>query len=66
MAPFILTRDRIQAQVVGAGYPSLPTYTLEEFYDQKYKDTQPPKDRLGLFNLMFYKDLLLNEVHFCG
>ena len=45
MAPFILTRDRLQTQVIGAGYPSLPTYTLEEFYEQKYKDTQPVIDR---------------------
>ena len=45
MAPFILTRDRLQAQVIGAGYPSLPTYTLEEFYEQKYKDTQPAVNR---------------------
>ena len=48
MAPFILTRDRLQAQVIGAGYPSLPTYTLEEFYEQKYKDTQPVVNRLVL------------------
>ncbi len=42
MAPFILTRDKLQAQVIGAGYPSVPTYTLEEFYEQRYKDVQPP------------------------
>ena len=48
MIPFIITRDQIQAQVVGAGYPSLPTYTLEEFYEQKYKDAQPPADRFVL------------------
>lgn len=32
--PYILTRDKVQAQVFGAGYPSLPVYTVEEFYDQ--------------------------------
>ena len=32
--PFIITRDAIQARVFGAGYPSLPVYSIEEFYDQ--------------------------------
>ena len=41
MAPFILTRDKLQATVIGAGYPSVPTYTVEEFYEQRYKDLQP-------------------------
>jgi len=31
--PFILTRSEVQARVLGAGYPSLPTYTVEQFYD---------------------------------
>ncbi|XP_071787868.1 immunoglobulin-binding protein 1-like [Asterias amurensis] len=35
MKPFILTRDAIQAQVFGAGYPSVPTMTLEEFYQKE-------------------------------
>lgn len=30
---FILTRDKMQAQVFGAGYPSLPSMTVEEYYD---------------------------------
>ena len=68
MAPFILTRDRLQAQVIGAGYPSLPTYTLEEFYEQKYKDTQPVIDRSVLnqickgivkFSGLFFAGMLL-------
>ncbi len=33
--PFIITRNRLEKQVFGAGYPSLPTYTVEEFYDQQ-------------------------------
>ncbi|RNA00204.1 immunoglobulin-binding 1 [Brachionus plicatilis] len=32
--PYIITRDAIQAQVFGAGYPSVPVYSIEEFYDQ--------------------------------
>ncbi|KAF6779377.1 hypothetical protein AHF37_01013 [Paragonimus kellicotti] len=30
MKPFIITRDAIQAAVFGAGYPSLPTMSLDE------------------------------------
>lgn len=36
--PFIITKDQLQKQVIGAGYPSLPTMTVEEFYEQKVKD----------------------------
>ena len=31
--PFIITRDAIQAKVFGAGYPSVPVYSIEQFYD---------------------------------
>jgi len=33
--PFILTRDALQKQVFGMGYPSLPTMTVEEWYDEQ-------------------------------
>lgn len=33
--PFIITKDALQAKVFGMGYPSLPVYSIEEFYDQK-------------------------------
>lgn len=33
MQPFILTRDALQAKVFGAGYPSLPTMTVDEWYE---------------------------------
>ncbi|XP_075691774.1 immunoglobulin-binding protein 1 [Rhinoderma darwinii] len=34
MKPFILTRDALQAKVYGAGYPSLPTMTVDDWYEQ--------------------------------
>ncbi|KAJ8266479.1 hypothetical protein GJAV_G00130880 [Gymnothorax javanicus] len=34
MKPFILTKDAVQARVFGAGYPSLPTMTVDDWYDQ--------------------------------
>ncbi|XP_029463132.1 immunoglobulin-binding protein 1 isoform X2 [Rhinatrema bivittatum] len=34
MRPFILTRDTAQAKVFGAGYPSLPTMTVDDWYSQ--------------------------------
>ncbi|KAG8144345.1 hypothetical protein E2320_012870 [Naja naja] len=35
--PFILTRDAAQAKVFGAGYPSLATMTVDEWYEQHQK-----------------------------
>nr|CAB3255442.1 immunoglobulin-binding protein 1 [Phallusia mammillata] len=35
MKPFILTKDKLQASVFGAGYPSVPTVTLEEYFEQE-------------------------------
>ncbi|KFP73908.1 Immunoglobulin-binding protein 1, partial [Acanthisitta chloris] len=33
--PFILTRDAAQARVFGAGYPGLPTMTVNDWYEQR-------------------------------
>ncbi|XP_059339224.1 immunoglobulin-binding protein 1 isoform X1 [Ammospiza nelsoni] len=35
--PFILTRDAAQARVFGAGYPGLPTMTVDDWYEQRRK-----------------------------
>ncbi|XP_063169416.1 immunoglobulin-binding protein 1 isoform X2 [Candoia aspera] len=35
--PFILTRDAAQAKVFGAGYPSLATMTVDEWFEQHQK-----------------------------
>lgn len=32
--PYIITKDAVQAKVFGYGYPSVPVYSIEEFYDQ--------------------------------
>ncbi|KAK0154244.1 Immunoglobulin-binding protein 1 [Merluccius polli] len=37
MKPFVLTKDAIQAQVFGAGYPSLATMTVDDWYEQHQK-----------------------------
>ncbi|KAM9795364.1 immunoglobulin-binding protein 1 [Neosynchiropus ocellatus] len=37
MKPFVLTKDVVQAQVFGAGYPSLPTMTVDDWYEQHRK-----------------------------
>lgn len=38
LQPIIITRDELQKQVYGAGYPSLPVLTVQEFYDQRVKE----------------------------
>jgi len=45
-AILILTRDQIQKSVYGAGYPSVPTMTIDEWYDaqcQNASDTGLPE-----------------------
>lgn len=36
--PFIITKDMIQKQVYGAGYPSRPVMTVDEFYEERVRD----------------------------
>lgn len=38
LQPIIITRDEVQKKVFGAGYPSLPVLTVQEFYEQRVKD----------------------------
>lgn len=38
LQPIIITRDEIQKKVYGAGYPSLPVLTVQEFYEKRVKD----------------------------
>lgn len=45
MKPFILVKSELQKQVFGAGYPSLPTMTLDEFYDQEMKRIVEEQER---------------------
>ena len=41
--PFIITKNALQAKVFGAGYPSLPVYSIDEFYDQLADKGMMPK-----------------------
>ncbi|KAL4229001.1 Immunoglobulin (CD79A) binding protein 1 [Mactra antiquata] len=36
--PFIITKDSLQKQVYGLGYPAFPTMTIEEFFDKKVEE----------------------------
>ncbi|XP_011503624.1 PREDICTED: immunoglobulin-binding protein 1 [Ceratosolen solmsi marchali] len=42
LQPIIITRDAMQKKVFGAGYPSLPILTVQEFYDKKIKSGEWP------------------------
>ncbi|XP_070536168.1 immunoglobulin-binding protein 1-like isoform X2 [Ptychodera flava] len=50
LKPFILTRDDIQAKVFGAGYPSIPTMTLDEYYEKEVREGKilPPSNQPAL------------------
>ncbi|ELT88274.1 hypothetical protein CAPTEDRAFT_176820 [Capitella teleta] len=41
--PIIITKDMLQKKVFGAGYPSLPTYTVEEWFDQQVAQGNMPQ-----------------------
>lgn len=46
MKPFVLTRSVAQAQVFGAGYPSLATMTVNDWYEQQQKcEVLPSSDK---------------------
>ncbi|UYV81380.1 IGBP1 [Cordylochernes scorpioides] len=36
----IITRDKVQQAIYGLGYPSLPVYTIEDFYQQRFAHQQ--------------------------
>ncbi|NXE00157.1 IGBP1 protein, partial [Chaetorhynchus papuensis] len=42
MKPFILTRDAAQARVFGAGYPSVPSMTVNDWYEQRQRQGVVP------------------------
>ena len=43
--PFIVTKDKLQKAIFGAGYPSLPVMSVDEFYDASVAagDLPPPR-----------------------
>jgi len=45
MKPFILVKSELQKQVFGMGYPSLPTMTLDDFYEQEMKRMVEEQER---------------------
>lgn len=44
LKPIIITKDALQKAIYGLGYPSLPTYTVQEFYDQRVAEGIFPSD----------------------
>ncbi|XP_068903939.1 immunoglobulin-binding protein 1b isoform X2 [Tenebrio molitor] len=54
LKPIIITKDALQKEVFGAGYPSLPTMTVQEFYEKRVKDgifPDPNKQPTGSMSL---------------
>lgn len=45
LKPIIITRDNLQKAVYGLGYPSIPTFTVKEFYDQRVADGVFPSEQ---------------------
>ncbi|KAE9417848.1 hypothetical protein Angca_006045, partial [Angiostrongylus cantonensis] len=42
LKPFIITRSTQQKSVFGLGYPSIPTMTVDEWYNQRFGSTSIP------------------------
>lgn len=52
MQPVIITKDKLQKEVYGMGYPGLPVLSIEEFYDKRVADGiwQPPSQGNSLMD----------------
>lgn len=66
LQPIIITKDEVQKAVFGLGYPSLPTMTVQEFYDKRVQDgvfPDPSKPSTGPMSLQeaALKGLELND-----
>nr|CAD7401634.1 unnamed protein product [Timema cristinae] len=46
LRPIIITKNELQKQVYGLGYPSIPTMTVQEFYDKRRELEEADKERL--------------------
>ena len=44
LRPFIITKDQLQKKVFGLGYPSIPSFTVDEFYTQRVEQGIFPAD----------------------
>lgn len=44
LKPIIITKDVMQKAIYGLGYPSLPIFTVQEFYDQRVAEGIFPSD----------------------
>lgn len=59
LKPIIITRDAVQKAVYGKGYPSLPTMTVAEFYEQRVAEgIFPDPEKMKEVN----KNSLMNKV----
>ncbi len=45
--PYIITKTQMQAQVFGLGYPSVPVYSIDQFYDQLVEKGDMPAISCG-------------------
>lgn len=60
LKPIIITRDAAQKAVYGLGYPSMPTVTVAEFYEQRVAEgIFPDAERMKEIN----KNSLMNRVY---
>ncbi|XP_047366301.1 immunoglobulin-binding protein 1 [Vespa velutina] len=62
LQPIIITRNELQKKVYGAGYPSLPVLTVQEFYDQRVKDGDwPDASARNQINSTCLQDLAIRD-----
>lgn len=47
LRPIIITRNELQKQVYGAGYPSIPSMTVDEFYAKRYPEQSKQESSSG-------------------
>jgi len=59
MQPIIITKDKIQKEVYGLGYPSLPVLSVDEFYEKRVSEGwwKPPSSGGALQDMAADPDL---------
>lgn len=61
LKPIIITKDIAQKAVFGAGYPSMPTLTVQEFYEKRIKDGIFPDPNNLKINSISLQDAAMSD-----
>ncbi|KAF5305201.1 hypothetical protein FQA39_LY09289 [Lamprigera yunnana] len=64
LKPIIITRDDVQKAVFGAGYPSLPVMSVQEFYEKRVQDGVFPDPNVKTVKPFSLQDATPEDISF--